>query len=331
MARHKGEFGGIAELEQEPPINWLIPGVLPANELTMLYGREGTFKSFIALGWSLMLARAGSPVMYIAAEGLSGIRPRVAAWRAHHMGDPEATVRHWHYFNSNVYLNEEAENWSDYLGEYMMAAYRAVPVIPRIKLIVVDTLDRNYSGEENSSKEMGHFLDGLEYLRHKYGAAIMVIHHMRKEGDRERGITSLPAAMFASYRVTDVKARPSRGGASVLLECVKMKDGRAPAPVRAEFVPITLATDEYGDPYDHSLALDQLVEAPSEKKPPLIEATPGEGEIIDLARLNGGEITGPKLAELMGISAKEANRRLYALVKEKRLKKDLSNGVHTVI
>src|SRR5262245_54607612 len=141
------EFGSVEEVLEEPPIRWLVDGWLPARELTLLWGREGTFKSFIALDWALGLAcRAGKgqTVIYIAAEGLSGLRPRVAGWMEAHGVGPD-DLKNWHYFNSNIYLNQEGQRsrWIDALSRYLNPHWSAGKVAPRVTpaLIVVDTLD----------------------------------------------------------------------------------------------------------------------------------------------------------------------------------------------
>lgn len=72
---------GADELGQFPPVEWLIPGWLAARQLTGIYGEGGTYKSFVALTMALQLAVRGRTVVYIAAEGMSGLRGRVLAWQ----------------------------------------------------------------------------------------------------------------------------------------------------------------------------------------------------------------------------------------------------------
>ena len=81
------------DLEALPDPVWLIDRVLVQNSLVALYGPWASFKSFIALDWAYSLA-TGLPwlgrtvmrcdVLYICAEGVGGLKNRIAAWKQHH-------------------------------------------------------------------------------------------------------------------------------------------------------------------------------------------------------------------------------------------------------
>jgi RecA-family ATPase len=84
---------GPAELNNLPEPSWLIEGILPANALGVLYGAPGVGKTFVALSialsiaaghsWCGKLTKSGS-VLYVAAEGVSGMRLRVQAYQRRH-------------------------------------------------------------------------------------------------------------------------------------------------------------------------------------------------------------------------------------------------------
>jgi hypothetical protein len=123
-------------------------------------------------------------------------------------------------------------------------------------LIIVDTLARNFLGDESSPRDMGLFVDGLERIRRVIGTAVLVVHHtMKSDPQRERGTEALRAASFAMYKVSNPQARTRQGGGSVNLECDRMKDARVPAPLRVEFKPVELDVDQHGDVYSGSLAM----------------------------------------------------------------------------
>ena len=77
-----------------PQLNgqWLIKGLLPSNGLALVYGSPGSGKSFLTVDFAMnvALARAwrgrktvGGLVIYIAAEGATGLQNRIAAWKIH--------------------------------------------------------------------------------------------------------------------------------------------------------------------------------------------------------------------------------------------------------
>lgn len=287
-----GEFGGTEELANEPPINWLLEGWLPARELSVLYGAPGTFKSFIAQGWSCQLAKLGWRTMYIAAEGISGLRPRIEAWRAKNLQDQTHHLRMWHYYNSNVWLDEDKHRqvWVDGLVDFLNPgvrdrAAREVAAHSQVKtpdLIIIDTLARNFLGDENSAKEMGLFVDGIERIRRTLDTAVLVVHHTVKGKARtERGTEALRAASFAMFRTSEPTGRPKRGGGSVLLECDRMKDGEPPNEVRVDFDRVDLDADKFGQVYRYSLAMGQF---PPKENLPKVSKSPGNNRKTNTKR-----------------------------------------------
>lgn len=244
-----GEFGGMEALENEPPVNWLLPGWLAARELTCIYGKGGTMKTYIALGWSLQLAyEGGKKILYIAAEGTSGLRSRVDAWRAKHnqMADYAAG---WNYYNANVLIDQERPmvTWAHALYHYLGDSNE-------LDLIIIDTLARNFMGDENSAKEMGQFVEGCETLRRSFNAAVLVIHHEGITTGRDRGSPALRNATFAMFKTSDPRASDS-GAASILFKCDRMKDAATPDETRIHFDPISLDVDAHGEVYQSSLAM----------------------------------------------------------------------------
>lgn len=262
-----GKFGGMEDLEKEPPVEWLIKDYLASNELTVMYGKGGSFKSYIALGWTLQLACIKVPSVYIAAEGTSGLRARVDAWMAsHRLGG--SYLDNWHYYNANVHIDDD-----EVLGVWMEGMRTYLKDRPEVKLIVVDTLARNFTGDESSPKEMGMFIEGCERLRREFGAAILVIHHMGVATGRERGSEALRNATFAMYKVSNAQHN-DRGGGSVLLECDRMKDAPMPDEVRIYFDTVALNVDQYGEVMAMSQAMRKFPPRKGERpKQTVIDAT----------------------------------------------------------
>src|SRR5262249_28589044 len=79
----------ISEFLNEKPPAFLIEGIITQNGLSMLWGRSGSFKSFVALDMALCLASGMAwhgrpvkqgPVVYLAAEGARGLAQRANVW-----------------------------------------------------------------------------------------------------------------------------------------------------------------------------------------------------------------------------------------------------------
>lgn len=261
-----GRFGGMAKLEEEPPVGWLLEGWLAARELSVVYGQGGTFKSYLALGWTMQLALRNNSTVYIAAEGASGLRSRVEAWMAAR-GRAEQ-LRHWHYYNAAVHLDQrDAGMWVNALRSYFKEQPTGLGLRPRTpKLVVVDTLARNFSGDESSPKDMGQFIDGCEYLRRELQCAVLVVHHMGVSTGRERGTSALRNASFAMFKTSDPHYS-NLGGGSVKVECDRMKDAPLPDQVRVYFDTVALDADETGDVYRMSQAMRLFPPPPGKQKP----------------------------------------------------------------
>lgn len=248
-----GQFGDIAALEDEPPVSWLIPGWVAARELSCIYGQGGTFKSYIAQAWSLQLALGEVPVLYIAAEGTSGLKSRVDAWcAARRLLPGTAEKMPWLYYNAGIHMDDQnqRETFVTALENYQ----RTKHMTHHPQLVVVDTLARNFSGDENQAKDVGLFIEGCDHLRRELDAAVLVVHHMGVSTGRERGTAALRNATFAMFK-TSKPAYNARGGGSVQLECDRMKDAPMPDDVRVYFDTVALDVDEHGEVHQLSQAM----------------------------------------------------------------------------
>src|ERR1700738_183613 len=78
ILRHIREI--VAE-RREP--EWLIHKIIEKNVLAVIAGPRGTFKSFIALDWSMRMALNGHAGVILSGEG-AGLDRRIAAWMNQH-------------------------------------------------------------------------------------------------------------------------------------------------------------------------------------------------------------------------------------------------------
>jgi hypothetical protein len=221
------------EVESEPEPEWQLDRILPAGVFAVLYGASETGKSFVALDWSLSSATGrpwrgrsvkSGPVVYVAAEGWSGIKRRVRAWKQAREFVGRAGVQ---FLCGNLQLMERAE------VEKFLATIRAKLGDQAPVLIVVDTLNQNMpGGDENSPKDMGLAIDGAQFLRRETGATVLLVHHPRKDDEVERGHSSLRNAADTMLRliVADDDAR--------VLACTKQKDWSPFEELRFSLVPL---------------------------------------------------------------------------------------------
>ncbi|HJU20603.1 MAG TPA: AAA family ATPase [Stellaceae bacterium] len=215
-----------ADLAALPDPEWLVPDIIAENSLAVLYGTWATFKSFVALDISLRLATGrpwlGKPVkkvdtLYIAGEGVAGLKLRVAAWKLRHgITEPIAGFR---AVPLVVNLMDQAE--AERLVLSVLDAQKAAGFHP--KLVVCDTLARAMPGaEESTKKDMSIAIANADLIRRKLdGATFLPIHHCGKDEARGmRGSSDLPGSADTIIRAT----RPE-GGMIVELLVEKQKDG----------------------------------------------------------------------------------------------------------
>ena len=86
------KFHAITDILSLPDPEWLITDLLVKGSFAVIFGPPGVGKSFLALSWAFAVAAAkpwhgrnvnGGPVVYIAAEGGGGLKPRIRALRSH--------------------------------------------------------------------------------------------------------------------------------------------------------------------------------------------------------------------------------------------------------
>jgi AAA domain-containing protein len=197
LERLRSSLVDSAGLDKIPQPEPLIRGVLFRDSLAWLQGNPGSAKSFLALDmagcvgtglpWQMFGVPAAGPVLFIAAEGVSGMRWRVRAWE-------DANTRAMDDVSwLPMPVQVDSRDW----GALVDLAAELGPL-----LIVVDTQARVTVGlEENSAKDMGVFVHQLERLRIASGACVLVVHHQGRNGEHMRGSTALEGAATTILQV----------------------------------------------------------------------------------------------------------------------------------
>lgn len=255
-----------ADLVQFRPTDWLIDGWLVRNSLAGLVGPSGAGKSFLAIDWACRVA-TGLPwiggrvhrggVFYLAGEGRQGLRKRVAAWESHFetpiAGAPLYLADGLPFLcepSQAIGAIDAIEAMAD---ELLFNCGGAEPA-----LVVIDTVARAMGGaNENSSEHMGQLIRAMDWLRDRWQATVLAVHHTGHDAaDRARGSSAFRAALDSEFLM-----KPN--DADVLLSATKAKDWTKPANTTLRKVPVPVeivGTD--GQPLrDSSLVLQTSVQA----------------------------------------------------------------------
>lgn len=301
-----------------PPPQWLMEGLLPEGMIG-LYGQPSGGKSFLALDWAMCIseglpwlgvyATKQSPVIYIAAEGGRGIQKRVRAWMQQH-DLPTLPAMYW--LLNPIYVREEGT------VEAFLAMLKGMDINPG--LVVFDTLSRSFgNGEENSSADMGHFIDGVIRLATGHHMSALVVHHTNAAGSRERGHTSFRGnldTMFSCVAEKNGDGRIIR----ITLKNDKQKDGAEAEPIYVEPIPEITASLVF-----------RVADPPERKKKGEAEPTPMRKR--DMLQVLGAAENGFTWNEWRGfcggIPKASFSRRVRQLLEDGEIQKD-AVGRYTV-
>lgn len=253
----------MAQELTDEPITWLIDQLLPAKGFAALYGKPGSYKSFVALYLAGMIANGTEAlqrstnqgdVVYLAGEGGAGLKRRWDALRQQHNLPNTTPIA---FIKGQLNLRSTMED-----AEALLEAIRAKNLKPA--MLVVDTLARAFAGgNENSSEDMGAFIAIVGHIIEALDCLVVVVHHAGKDEARgQRGHSSLLGAVDAELEVTKISDEdsPERIGK---LKVTKQKDGEDGIEIGYRMVSVQLSSL---DPDATSLALEPLA-GPIEQTP----------------------------------------------------------------
>ena len=194
----------------------------------MVFGPSGSGKSFFVLDLALHIVCQknwlgkqvlGGPVLYICGEGRHAIPRRVMAWQVqHHIEIPYNS-----FFTSALRIDLSTESVRQIIAEV-----QKLPVPP--VAIFIDTMARALPGDadENSSKDVGMFIDECDRLQQHFDCAVIIVHHTGhadSASKRARGSSALKGAMDV-----EILVQP-QGETQGVLEWTKTKDMEPHHPI----------------------------------------------------------------------------------------------------
>jgi hypothetical protein len=305
----------------------LIQGVLWRDTDAWLIGESGSGKSFIGLDWAAHIASGrewnnrrtvAGPVIWVVAEGSSGVQQRVDAWEAVYgpVGDAlivlpvavQAAIRSGRTLSISPQWRQLME-----IGAEIRPA-----------LILLDTQARMTRGiNENDNDEIGQWLDAVSDLRRaSQGACNLVVHHTGRGGSHARGASAIDGAQDVEWRVERTGAKADMRGRIV---ADKVKDGADGTVYPFALKAHRLGWDEQNQEYVTSLTVSyDPFDQPAGGERPSVAAMTSENmsDLLDfMASMPAFGMTRP---ELIRIFNKTRGERGRTALSEETIKKILS-------
>ena len=193
----------LADAHIPRPVNWMVEGLIGEQDIAVMFGEPNSGKSWLTLSLSVAVMQGretwlGLPllkqgkVLYIDEENPEDVIYQRLAKLGLRNQDT-SMLRYLH--EQNIRLDRSPEEVLDEVQAFDPT------------LIIVDSLTRVHTGNENDAGEMAKlFNDGIKPLGRQTGAAVVVLHHANKVTDgnsyrRMRGSVDIGAAYDSAIEV----------------------------------------------------------------------------------------------------------------------------------
>jgi len=184
-------FDDAAQAAMDETPDPLIAGLLDAGAFSVIYGDSNSGKTFVALDigyhvstgalWNERTVKRGL-VVYVAAEGGTRIRKRLAALKKHHGNKGAAPL--FALIRYPIDLRSNDANVKELIALISKAEEETAE---KCVWVIVDTLSRAMAGgDENSPVDMGRVVAAADLLRDETGAHFTYVHHTGKDAARGR-------------------------------------------------------------------------------------------------------------------------------------------------
>ena len=258
-------------LNEDLKVSWLIKGWIPANSIGMIHGASASGKTTIMLDMLLSASSGMSDwhggrirqpinVVYLCGEGLVGVKRRIRAWK--YQRDTDCL--------GNFAVDPLPLDLDTPVGIHeIRSQIDSLGWSPDI--IVIDTVNRYMSGDENSAQDTRVLLNCVDSLRNGFNCSGLYVHHTGNSEEakkRARGSSAWRGALDYEISVSVDDETGAR-----IIEQVKMKDTEILPPMygNIEGAEIPGLFDDDGEQVTG--AVFNICEAPeSEISPKVIEA-----------------------------------------------------------
>lgn len=247
------------KFSDQPPLRWLVKGLIPTRGVVAIYGPSGCGKSFLALDMLGAVGRGAdwfcrrttiTQVLYICLEGAGGFGKRLKAYQQE-VGE------------LNMQVVAEQFKLNDKQDEVDMIALIQANGLS-CGVVCIDTLAQATPGlDENSGADMTATIAACQRIQAATDSLIMLVHHTGKDSTKGlRGHSSLIGALDASIEVS--------GGAGVSRSWVarKVKDDAAGDPHSFELRSVYLGEDFDCDAITSCVIVPDLTPAARKPKKP---------------------------------------------------------------
>ena len=234
-----------SEIVYEPKSRALVQDFMDMGAMSVVYGESNCGKTFFMSDVAYHVAEGkrwrekrveGGIVVYVALEGLSGIKERVQAYK----NDTGATLENFLVMPCAFdFLDAEGD-----VADFLALLEEIKNIEGDVKLIVIDTLARAMGGgDENSGEDMGMLVRHADAIREVSGAHICFVHHSGKDKARgSRGHSSLRAAVDTEAEVS----REEEVDYSTV-KTVKQREMSMGEDMHFELKKVSLGVNEYNE------------------------------------------------------------------------------------
>lgn len=275
---------------QKPKRDWLVKNLILAKTFGIVFGPPGCGKSFLVsdmmLTASLAALQASKQdwfgykvrafgVIYVVAEGRDDFEIRLHAWRQDH-GIADDVILPFVFLPTSIDMRSNDADTQKLADEVMqLSALMEERCGVKAGVVVIDTVARALAGgNENASEVMSGFVGNCGKIQEKVGVAVLGVHHGGKEGGRgPRGHEALHGA--ADF---EIEVSPATEGGPNEWIVRKLKSGPGGASHKFRLKPLTVGSDDDGDPVTSCVVVSQTAIQPTAGDKPKGQITPNKTE-----------------------------------------------------
>jgi hypothetical protein len=240
----------------------------------------------VALGWEYRGRRVQQgAIVYCLFEGQQNFAARKEAFRQRHLANYGQEIP---FYLVPVKL-QLVQDHVKLVGAIKQHAGNIKP-----RAVILDTLNRSFSGDENSTQSMTEYVAACDAIREAFNCATIVVHHSGVEGGRSRGSSALLGAADAQI---GVKKNDQKNVEAVV---EYMKDGSDGHTIVSRLEVVEVGVDEYGDPITSCVIVP--VEETQDAKPS-VRLNKNEKTMLSVLREAGSS----------GLTTEEWNERARAI------------------